>query len=180
MTHNDSRDIVSDMSYNIKTFFAAATLYIATFNAWCVKTLPDAQADHLCYKCGSTQEFEQLRAMFEQESAFIYQSVISQRRIAIVAFREPIGTALGDIRFLELSDQKPDSSQDSGFDHIEIYPNSGTMDALADTLESKGTTFTKIERPHHTTYDAVIDGKSFKVRLEPEALLAKIKKEEMR
>lgn len=161
------------------TFFTAAQPHITTFNAWCVQTLPDATADHLCYKCGDTAEFEQLRAMFEKDSAYIYQSVISQRRIAIVAFREPVGTALGDIRFLELSDQKPDGSQESGFDHIEIYPNSGDMDALAGALEAKGTTFTKVERPHHTTYDAVIDGKSFKVRLEPEALLRKIKRDEM-
>jgi len=160
-------------------FFTAAQPHITAFNAWCVQTLPEAQADHLCYKCGSTEEFERLRAMFEQKSGFIYQSIISQRRIAIVAFREPVGTALGDIRFLELSDQKPDGSQESGFDHIEIYPGSGDMDALAGVLEAKGTTFTKVERPHHTTYDAVIDGKSFKVRLEPEPLLKKIKRDEM-
>ena len=119
-----------------------------------------------------------MRKMLETESIFVYQSIISKRRIAIVKFVAPIKTVLGEIWFLELSDQKPDVSQTSGFDHIEIYPKAGSMEQLANDLESKGFALEKIERPHHTTFDGFIV-RDFKIRLEPEALVEKIKREEM-
>jgi len=160
-------------------FFQNARPFVDAFDAWVTGAKPAARADHLCYKCGSSEEFESLRRMFETESAFIYQSIISDRRIAIVKFNTPVKTRLGGISFLELSDQKPDGSQASGFDHIEIYPTGGTMDALADQLASAGTIFEKVVRPHHTTYDAAIHG-TFKVRLESEPLIEKIKRDEMK
>ena len=196
-------------------FFTASAPFIQIFDAWASRMTPDATADHICYKCESSEEFESMRKMFESSSVFIYQSIISQRRIAIVKFLEPIQTSLGPIWFLELSDQKPDGSQKSEFDHIEIYPNTGTMDDLAiainktfsaeassgarDSNVSRRTDmygeehldirkpemaqiktfyFEKIIRPHHTTYDAFLEG-TFKVRLEPDALIGKIKREEM-
>lgn len=160
-------------------FFLASKPSVALFDSWTRRTAPAAKADHLCYKCADAAEFSAIRALFEAECAYLYQSVISRRRIAVIKFRSPIATALGDIRFLELSDQKPDGSQTSGFDHVEIYPTSGTVEALAAALEAKGTTFEKVVRPHHTTFDAVIGG-TFKVRLEPEPLIRKIASEEMR
>lgn len=166
------------MIASLSDFLAASTEYVTAFDRWCAQYSPAARADHICYKCGSAEEFEALRKMFEGESAFIYQSIISKRRIAIVKFVAPIQTALGEIWFLELSDQKPDGSQTSGFDHIEIYPNEESMEQLADDLGTKGFTLEKIERPHHTTFDGFIVN-DFKVRLEPEALVVKIKREEM-
>ena len=163
---------------SLSDFFARAQVIVTDFNAWAGEFNPRAGADHICYKCWSSQEFEQMRAMFEGESKFIYQSIISERRIAIVAFKKPIVTALGEIWHLELSDQKPDGSQVSGFDHIEIYPVEGTMDELAAQIEASGFALEKVERPHHTTYDGRL-GEHFKVRLEPEALITKIKAEEM-
>lgn len=166
------------MVSSIQSFFEAAIPFVQTFDAWAVRTMPDATADHICYKCSSSDEFESMRKMFESSSSFIYQSIISQRRIAIIKFTVPIQTSLGPIWFLELSDQKLDGSQKSEFDHIEIYPRVGSMDDLAVNLEYKGEKLEKIIRPHHTTYDAFIKG-SFKVRLEPDALIGKIKREEM-
>ncbi|MEK9155525.1 MAG: VOC family protein [Patescibacteria group bacterium] len=166
------------MANVFQDFFAPSQPYLAAFNTWAEKYSPAASADHICYKCGDTTEFERLRAMLEVESAFVYQSIIAGRRIAIVKFPIPIETLLGPIIFLELSDQKPDGSQTSGFDHIEIYPTSGTIEHLVSDLETKGMKLDKIVRPHHTTFDAkIID--DFKVRLEDEALVAKIKREEM-
>jgi predicted metalloenzyme YecM len=164
--------------HSITHFFDESSQIVADFDVWVAKFNPRAVADHICYKCESSLEFEQMRAMFEGESKFIYQSIISGRRIAIVAFKKPIVTALGEIRHLELSDQKPDGSQVSGFDHIEIYPVDGTMDELAAQIEASGFALEKVERPHHTTYDGRL-GEHFKVRLEPEALITKIKAEEM-
>lgn len=166
------------MFSDLQSFFQATQTSVASFNAWVDQCTPAAKADHICYKCSSASEFVQLRALFESSSTFIYQSIISNRRIAIVKFAQPIATRLGDIWFLELSDQKPDNSQVSSFDHIEIYPTSGSMDDFAATLIAQGVTFEKVIRPHHTTYDAFIDG-NFKVRLEGEALIEKIKLTEM-
>lgn len=163
----------------INDFFTNAQKYTDLFSKWAKKFSPPAIADHICYKCGSREEFENLRHLFEGESEFMYQSIISKRRIAIVKFKKPLTTVLGDIWYLELSDQKPDGTQTSGFDHMEIYPSEGTMDALAESLEEKGTPLEKIERPHHVTYDGIIEG-NFKIRLEPEPLVEKIKREEIK
>lgn len=166
------------MFESIDQFFQQARESVATFDAWAAKFVPAAIADHVCYKCGTSDEFEAIRALFETQSAYLYQSIVSNRRIAIIKFLAPIPSALGDIWFLELSDQKPDGSQESGFDHVEMYPTAGTMDALAADLELKGAIVEKVVRPHHTTYDIVIEG-TFKARIEPDALADKIKREEM-
>ncbi len=136
-----------------------------------------AAADHICYKCGSSDTFERLRALFEYESAYEYQSIISKRRIAYIRFKEGIETVLGTIMYLELSDQKPDGSQKDGFDHIEVYPVVGTYDELVMLLEETETVI-KVERPHHTTHDVELN-EGFIFRCEHEPLIEKIKREEM-
>ncbi|MCR4312206.1 MAG: VOC family protein [Candidatus Uhrbacteria bacterium] len=166
------------MYSNLETFFTDADHAVNDFNAWSKRHLPQAAADHICYKCDNTAEFEQLRKLFEADSTFIYQSIISKRRIAIIRFTKPLVTDLGDVWLLELSDQKPDGSQMSGFDHFEIYPTTGPLENLAQDLITKGVDLEKIERPHHTTFDGQITP-SLKIRLEPEPLLVKIKAEEM-
>ena len=160
-------------------FFALAMESIEHLNVWAIKYKPNAIADHICYKCNSSEEFDYLRKLFETNCSFIYQSIISSRRIAIIKFLQPIKSLLGDISFLELSDQKPDGSQISGFDHIEIYPIRGTMEELSNHLEQKGAQVEKIIRPHHTTFDLTIYG-SFKVRIEPEPLIQKIVRDEIK
>lgn len=161
-----------------KQFFLTAQDSIEEFNQWVRWVQPKALVDHICFKCEDTEEFEQLRTMFEVESQYLYQSIISGRRILIVKFLEPLQTGLGDVWFLELSDQKLDGSQTSGFDHIEMYPMEETVESLVEELRAKGMHFTIVERPHHTTYDFEL-GSGFKVRLEPEALIEKIQREEM-
>lgn len=166
------------MFNNLESFFTASQTTITAFDLWANKFSPQAIADHLCYKCQNHHEFEQLREFFEKESTFIYQSIISQRRIAIIKFSQPLITTLGKIWYLELSDQKPDDSQISDFDHLEIYPTEGTVEKLAEELINKGFNLKKVERPHHTTFDGFIN-ENLKIRLEPEALIEKIKKQEI-
>ena len=161
-----------------EAFFAPLRPYIQAFDAWAHAATPPVRADHVGYRCASAQEFEELRAAFETESRFLYQSMISQRRIAVIGLRDPIHTTLGPIAILELADQKPDGSQVSGFDHIEMYPIAGTVEALVEHCATTGTPFQKTVRPHHTTYDAVLKD-TFKIRLENESLIEKIKKDEM-
>ena len=163
------------MIHTTQDFFEASQKYITLFDAFAVthnlvgKTL----ADHICYKCGSTEEFERLRALFEHESLFVYQSIISKRRIAYIGFKTGIETALGTINYLELSDQKEDGSQKEGFDHIEVYPTVGSyedmVNRLAETVE-----VTHVERPHHTTDDVTI-GEGFLFRCTRGPLIEKIK-----
>ena len=167
------------MTSSINTFFDSSRQWIAVFNQWSRFIVSSASADHICFKCASSEEFESLRAMFEHKSVFVYQSIISKRRIAIVKFTQPLPSILGDIWFLELSDQKPDGSQISGFDHIEIYPKLGTVENLVEKIELKGVLMEKVTRPHHTTFDLVIQD-DFKIRIESEPLIEKIQREEMR
>lgn len=164
--------------HTLEAFLSAAQSSLDVFSAWARQAQPNGKADHLGYKCSSSQEFEELRAILEHQSTFVYQSIISQRRIAIIKFVQPLSTALGDIWYLELSDQKPDGSQKSGFDHLELYPVERSVDQLVAELEQKGLIFEKTVRPHHTTFDLIIS-EGFKVRLEAEPLIEKIMREEM-
>ena len=157
-------------------FDKAVRLCVDAFNEWAKRMNPAARADHVCYKCADSGEFEHVRALFECRSQFVYQSEIAGRRIAIIKFREPIATALGEIWFFELSDQKPDGNQKSGFDHIEIYPVVGEAETLVEQLSGNGAIFTKTVRPHHTTFDTAI-AEGFGVRLEAGPLLETIKRE---
>lgn len=165
---------------DVHSFFVGAHDAIAAFNTFATEHqfADRVKADHICYKCGSMASFEALRAMFEMESLFVHQSIIAGRRIAIIRFRTPIKTTLGDIDILELSDQKPDGSQIDGFDHIEIYPTTESTSELVEYLRSKNVTIDTSDRPHHVTHDLVL-ANGFKVRIEDEPLLKKIVREEM-
>ncbi len=136
-------------------------------------------ADHIGYKCSSTKHFEMLRALLEAHSEYVYQSIISERRIAVIKLKKSILTTCGPIYFLELSDQKPDHSQKDGFDHLECYPTSETVEMLATYLTEKQITIDKVVRPHHTTYDSSLSD-NFKLRLEAEPLINKIVREEIK
>lgn len=161
-------------------FFTDSKNFIESFDNFCTKHyLKDiVKADHICYKCASQEEFEKMRKMFEDNSNFIYQSIISKRRIAYIGFKNGIETSIGIINYLELSDQKPDGSQKSEFDHIEIYPTSISYIQLVQKFEDGGVMIIKKERPHHTTHDMDI-GNGFLIRLTHEPLIEKIKVKEM-
>ena len=166
------------MSPELRTFFAGAEAPLRSFDLWCKQHLPAGRVDHIGYKCGSREEFESLREQLESASAYIYQSFISGRRIAIIKLQEALATELGSICFLELSDQKPDGSQVSGFDHLEIYPVEQDFTVFVKGLIEKGIPFEQTVRPHHTTYDAKLT-EAFKIRLEEEPLIKKIAREEI-
>src|SRR3989338_4238355 len=169
----------NSMFQTINAFYEAAQPFVDVFNTWVSKLRNAAHAYHICFKCSDSTEFESMRALLECESAFVYQSIISERRIAIVKLPRAIPTLLGDIWVLELSDQKPDGSQMSGFDHIEIYPTKVTLEVMAAMLIMCGVACEKKVRPHHTTYDVKLEN-GFIVRLENEALIDKIKRDEMK
>lgn len=163
----------------LRDFYTQAEPYVRLFDAFAERhqLVPKAQADHICYKCDSSATFETIRALFERESGYIYQSLISKRRIAVIRLPSPIETVLGPIHFLELSDQKPDNSQDNRFDHIEVYPLTLSYETMVQEL-ALTEKVVQVDRPHHSTHDIDIqDGFFFRCTREP--LIEKIKREEM-
>ena len=163
----------------IEEFYSDAEKYIPAFDAFATKHsfVGVTKPDHICYKCGSKESFERMRAMLESESVYLFQSIISERRISIIKFKKGITTALGTIHFLELSDQKPDGSQQDGFDHIEVYPTGITYEEMIAQLEASEKVL-KMERPHHTTHDVELEG-GFIFRCTRGLLIEKIKDSEM-
>lgn len=163
----------------IEDFHSGAQTYIKKFNAFAQqhglvgKTAPD----HMCYKCGSHESFEAMRSMFESASQYLHQAIISGRRIAYIKLKQPIETVLGQIWFIELSDQKPDNSQTDSYDHIEVYGTEISYDEMVAHLEQSGANVIKVERPHHTTHNIDIGGFIFSCTQGP--LIEKIKTEEM-
>ncbi len=136
------------------------------------------QADHIGLKCSSKEKYEFQRELLEYESRFLYQSIISKRRISIVGLNVGLDTIVGSLNYLELSDQKPDNSQIDHIDHLEIVPTSISYEALLETLKGNGVEIKEVVRPHHTTHDIVLPS-GFIVRLSHEMLIDKIKREEM-
>lgn len=130
------------------------------------------KADHLSYKCREFREYDELRSRFEEYTdgwtgcRFLHQTIISGRRVAVIGLVDPIATPFGDLRLLELSEPKTMRAELQGFDHIELYPTAGTLEGMADALNSirnrtlasshMRSYFVKKERPHHTTWDATI------------------------
>jgi predicted metalloenzyme YecM len=163
----------------IEDFYTGAQKYVELFDSFAAKhdLAGRTSADHICYKCESVESFESIRAIFENESEYIYQSIISKRRIAVIKLKQPISTTLGEIYFVELSDQKPDNSQKEGFDHIEAYAVGRSYDDMVSDFLSTEQVI-KVERPHHTTHDINI-GEGFLFRCTEGPLVIKIKNEEM-
>ncbi len=168
-------------SMTSQTFFSNSLDKIELFNEFVYQySLEDIIiSDHFGYKCSSAKEFEILRHMLEISARFVYQSIISERRIAIIKLVEPIKTHCGDLCYFELADQKPDNSQKGGFDHLEFFPKIGTVENLVSALRDQGVAVTKSERPHHVTYDIKVS-EDFKLRIETESLLSKIVREEIK
>ncbi|MEI7720109.1 MAG: VOC family protein [bacterium] len=169
------------MIQSIEAFYAGVGEYVAQFELFVKKHALEgvAKADHICYKCGSKESFEALRELFEPKdvSVYIYQAMISERRIAYIKLKKSIETSIGTIEFLELSDQKLNGSQVDGFDHIELYPTRISYDELVEQLEMSERV-TKVERLHHTTHD-IDTGGGFLARLTTGPLIEKIKTREM-
>ncbi len=154
--------------------------YLEEFDTFCkaYNLLGKVKADHLGLKCSSKEVYELQRSYFEFNSRFIYQSIISKRRISIIGLTQGLETAVGPLNYLELSDQKPDGSQKDSIDHMEIVPVTTSYSELIRNLQVQGVKLKEVVRPHHTTYDIVLNS-GFIVRLSPAMLVDKIKEEEM-
>ena len=175
------------MFKNVREFYQASGELIDLFNEFISQyDLGDlVKADHICYKCSSSESFEEMKKMFERERNFetdprvknwIYQSFIAGRRIALIKTLDKVSTLAGDISLVELSDQKPDGNQKDGFHHVEIYPSKiGVYAGLILAFKQHKLKITREKRPHHTTDDIKLE--EFIIRLSRESLLDKIREE---
>ena len=155
--------------------------YLDEFGKFCSEnsiSINGIDIDHICYKCSSKEEYEMIRSFFEYDDIFIYQSIISKRRISVIRFLEPMKSICGDVHCLELSDQKLDGSQESKVDHIE--PINKTI-----SYEEMLTRFSKLNLPieeniklHHSTHDIVLPN-GIKLKFSREPLILKIYEDEM-
>ena len=134
--------------------------------------------DHLCFKCASHEEFEQVRAMLEPNSLYLYESWISSRLIAILKLEKPIETTVGVITFIELQDQKPAGTQKGGFAHVEAYPVGVSYKDVLEMLHAKDVTVVEDQTPHHPIHEVELSP-SFVFRLEQEPVIEKIKRDEL-
>ena len=167
------------MITTIQDFVTNSKTYIEKLNAFAEKgnLAGIVVVDHLGYKCGSKESFEKMREMFESHSEYIFQSIISQRRISYIKLKQPIVTGLGDLWFVELQDQKPDGSQIEKFDHVEGYSVGISYGEMVEKI-SGFETIVESNKSHHPTHDVDLgDGFSFKCTYGP--LLDKIKDQEM-
>lgn len=165
---------------NIADFYSQSQDIISAFNNFIEKhnLQSRVRADHFCYKCADSATFEALRKILETESDFIYQSIISQRRIAVIKLKKGIETSAGPLHLLELSDQKPDNSQVNSFDHVEICAVNESYENLVESVIQRGENVIEVKRPHHTTHDLMI-AERFSLKFSRGPLIDKIKAEEM-
>jgi predicted metalloenzyme YecM len=134
-------------------------------------------ADHICIKCRSGEEYDQVRKIIEsaKTTQFSYQAVLTGRRIAYCKLADGIPFGGSTINFIELSDHKK-SDNIAGVHHIEFYPTAGTLQQLISILDEKNIHGDLKERPHHTSFDITMpDG--FVIRLSEEPLIRKISQE---
>jgi predicted metalloenzyme YecM len=134
-------------------------------------------ADHICYRCGSNYSFRKLYEAYCERAILIDVSQFDGRSIAYFLLNSRFETyKLGDIRYLELCDQKLDGSQVEGFEHVEVYPRSaGQLQTIVNQLRKTDNVVEKV-RPSRTTYDIQV-AKELMFTIEPEPLIEKIMRE---
>ena len=162
----------------IEDFYESSKKIVSVFERFALDydLVNFARADHICYKCGSSESFERIRRLFETNNLWIRQPILGGRRIAVIRLTNPIRTVLGDISLFELPDQKPDGSQTDGFHHIEVYPVGISYDQLVLHLQDGGHEVVEVKRPHHDTHDINM-GNGFLLRLTKESLMDKIREQ---
>ncbi|HRH31151.1 MAG TPA: VOC family protein [Candidatus Paceibacterota bacterium] len=76
--------------------------------------------DHICYRCDSHESYKVLFADLRKKAILRSIGEVNGREISIFELPFRFETDCGDIKLLELCDQKLDNSQIEGFEHIEF------------------------------------------------------------
>jgi predicted metalloenzyme YecM len=138
------------------------------------------KADLVCIKCSSKEVYDARRNYYDMDSRFIYQAVVSGRRIALVGLKDGLKTGVGDIGVLEIVDQKADNSQIDRLSHIAIVPTGISYEEVVEKLKSNGANLEDVSRGDGYTATDVILPTTFRIRIEKEPLLDRIKREELK
>ena len=111
--------------------------------------------DHICFKCGSSEEYNQIRNVLETDppSRYVYQVMLSRRRVGYFGLRDPIKMGHAAVASVELADRKPVHDDKSGFHHVEIYPIAMSYDEMIGEMRDAGEDVELKRRLHHTTHD---------------------------
>lgn len=138
-----------------------------------------ARVDHICFKCESSEVYNQVWSLLRRHSIYLYESTLAERQVGYIHLRAGKPTVLGVIDHLELSDVKPGKTQKSHCHHIEIMPAGTTSyDDLVEIFRTAGKKIEVNDAPHHKTHDVLLQD-DFRIRLTRAPLLDKIKEEEM-
>lgn len=138
------------------------------------------KADLVCIKCSSREVYDARRNYYDMDSRFIYQAIVSGRRIALVGLKEGLKTSVGDMTVLEIVDQKPDNSQTDRLTHIAVVPSSVSYEEILETLKKNGANLEDVSREDGYTATDVVLPTTFRIRIEKESLLERIKREELK
>lgn len=151
---------------------------LAPVNAWANAKgiLGNVRADHIGFTCASDDEFRAMMERQAQEFAWVHTVLLSGRLVAYAKLRASAASAFGPVHFVEISAQKPDGSQASRFNHLEVACGGMKMETVVAHWRTRGVTGMPSGRIHHPTYDIVLDG-GFEIRIEPEPLVEKIVRE---
>lgn len=84
--------------------------------------------DHLCYRCASDDEYEQLKPYFLRFSDLLIESPVNGRMISTFKLHNPIHFKDWIIDLIELPAPKKGKSTKSGFEHIEVVCDENLRD----------------------------------------------------
>jgi predicted metalloenzyme YecM len=137
--------------------------------------------DHICFKCGVSEEYDQIRSILETDppSTYVYQVILAQRRVGYIGLRDEIRMGNVSIGCVELADRKPVLDDDPGFHHVEIFPVKMSYDELIGEMMDAGEDIVlKKKRPHHTTHDIALPS-GFLIRFTDKPLIKHIIEREL-
>lgn len=167
------------MPKTISSLAALSRPLVAQFNTFCEEQglVGLVEVDLICIKCSDSDVYEARRADAEFISDYLYQSIVSDRRVSLIKLKDTISTIVGTIEYLELCDQKPDGSQTDAISHVTIVPITTSYEELVEILKEKGVEVKETIRPHYTSADVILPS-GFTIRIAKEFLVDKVKREE--
>lgn len=168
------------MSKTPTPFPVLARPLVMQVNAFCEENglMGLVQADLICVRCSASDIYEARRRDFEIDGQYLYQSIVSDRRVSFIKLKETLPTDVGNIEYVELCDQKPDNSQDDRISHITLVPLSLSYEEIIAKLKEKGTEVVETVRPHYTSADVTLPS-GFTIRFAKEFLVDKIRRDEL-
>ena len=169
---------MTEKTYNLADICKAAIFQLDNFCE--VNGLRNlVKPELVCITCSSKEVYEARKAYYEFDNRFIYQAPVSNRRIALIGLKESLRTSVGEIGLLEIVDQKPDNSQTDRLTHVGIVPQGIPYEEIIIKLKENGANLEDRSRPDGYTACDVVLPTTFRIRIQKESLLGRVKREEM-